>query len=138
MWQCMCYWEYCFKVHSFCQNFFDWLHKFAWIQAKVSLLLVEGKRLSHLSDSLKLLKVQENKVTLSFMCLLVINYSAYKKEKQESVKNKNANIGLSLHLENIFEQKTKWNKLELKLHNFFVGKSICKKYCGYLFEWIFA
>ena len=56
------------------------------------------------------------------MCLLVINYSAYKKEKQESVKNKNANIGLSLHLENIFEQKTKWNKLELKLHNVFVGK----------------
>ena len=33
------------------------------------------------------------------MCLLVINYSAHKKEKQESVKNKNANIGLSLHLE---------------------------------------
>ena len=72
------------------------------------------------------------------MCLLVINYSAYKKEKQESVKNKNANIGLSLHLENIFEQKTKRNKLELKLHNVFVGKSICKKYCRYLFEWIFV
>ena len=31
---------YCFKVHSFCQNFFDWLHKFVRIQAKVSLLFV--------------------------------------------------------------------------------------------------
>ena len=31
MWQCMCYWEYCFKVDSFCQNLFDWLHKFAQI-----------------------------------------------------------------------------------------------------------
>ena len=30
-----------------------------------------------------------------------------KKVKQETVKNKNANIGLSLHLENILEQKTK-------------------------------
>ena len=47
------------------------------IQAKVLLLFVEGKRLSHLSDSLKLLKVQDNKITLSSMCLLVINYSGY-------------------------------------------------------------
>ena len=32
------------------------------------------------------------------MCLLTINYSAYEKEKQETVKNKNGNIGLGLHL----------------------------------------
>ena len=37
---------YCFKVYSLCQNFFDWLDKFVRIQAKVSLLFVEGKRLS--------------------------------------------------------------------------------------------
>ena len=41
------------------------------------------------------------------MCLLVINYSAYKKGKTRNCQNKNANIGLSLHLENILEQKTK-------------------------------
>ena len=47
----------------------------------LSLLFVKGKRLSHLSDSLKIFEVQDNKITLSFMCLLVINYSAYKKGK---------------------------------------------------------
>ena len=67
------------------------------------------------------------------MCLLVINYSAYKKGKQETVKNKNINIGQSLHLEDILEQKTKKNELELKLRNYFFGKSMCKKYCRYLF-----
>ena len=77
----MCGNAYCFKVHSFCQNFFDWLQNIVRIQAKVSLLFVEGKRLSHLSDSLKIFKVQDNKITLSFMCLLVINYNAYKKGK---------------------------------------------------------
>ena len=45
---------------------------------------------------------------------------------------------LSLHLENILEQKTKWNELELKLYNSFFGKSMCKLYCRYLFVWIFA
>ena len=44
---------------------------------KQALLLVESKRLSDLSDSLKLLKVQDNKIKLGFMCSLVINYSAY-------------------------------------------------------------
>ena len=44
---------------------------------KQPLLLVESKKLSDLSDSLKLLKVQDNKITLGFMCSLVINYSAY-------------------------------------------------------------
>ena len=77
MWQCMCYSEYCFKVHPLCQNVFHWLQKVVQIQAKVSLLLVEGKRLSHLSDSMKLLKVQDYKITLNFICFLVINYSAY-------------------------------------------------------------
>ena len=44
---------------------------------------------------------------------------------------------MSLHPENILEQKTKWNKLELKLHIFF-RKSRCKKYFRYLFIWVFA
>ena len=64
-------------LNCFCQNLFDWLQTFVWIQGKVSLLLVEGKRLSHLSDLFKLLKVQDNKITLSFKCLIVIIYSAY-------------------------------------------------------------
>ena len=85
MWQCMCYWEYCFKVHYFCQNFFDWLQKFVPIHTKVSLLLVEVKRLSHLSDSLKLLKVQDNKVTLSCMYLFVSNYSVYQKRRNKKL-----------------------------------------------------
>ena len=83
---------------------------------------VEGKRLSPLSDSFELLKVQDNKITPSFMCLLVSNYNAYRKENQETVKNKNADIGLSPHLGNIFERKAKWNKLELKLHKFVLEK----------------
>ena len=125
MWQCMCYWEYCFKVHSFCQNFFDWLHEFVRILAKVSLLLVEGKRLSHLSDSLKLLKVQDNKITLSFMCLFVISYSAYQKRRNKKLSTTKTNIGLSPHLGNILEQKIKWNKLELKLPIFL--EKVCAK-----------
>ena len=40
---------------------------------------------------------------------------------------------LSLHLENILEQKTKRNELELKLYNSFFGKSMCKLFCRYLF-----
>ena len=81
----MCYSEYCFKVHPFCQNVFHWLQKVAQIQAKVSVLLVEGKRLSHYSDSMKLLKVQDNKITLNFICLLVINYSSYQTDVAISV-----------------------------------------------------
>ena len=61
-----------------------------------------------------------------------------RKEKQETVKNKNTNTGWSLHLENILEQKTEWNELELKLHNYFFGKNMCKKYCRCLFGWTFA
>ena len=49
-----------------CKNLYRSKQKYHW-----------GKRLSHLSDTLKLLKVEDNKITLSFMCLLVINYSAY-------------------------------------------------------------
>ena len=45
------------------------------------MVLVEGKRLSNLLDSLKTLNVQDNERTLGFMCLLVINYSVYKKGK---------------------------------------------------------
>ena len=124
MWQCMCYWECYFKVHYFCQNFFGWKN---WYGSKQKYqFLVEGKRLSHLSDSLKSLKVQDNKITLSFMCLFVISYSAYqKKKKQKTVNNKNTNNGLSLHLENILEQKIKWNKLELKLPIFL--EKVCAK-----------
>ena len=62
----------------FCQNLFDWLHKFVRIQTKVSLLFVEGKSSFSLTENIWCL---DNKITLSFMCLLVINSSAYKKGK---------------------------------------------------------
>ena len=39
------------------------------------------------------------------MCLFVTNYSAYQQRKNKQLlKNKNTNIGLSLHLKNRLEQ----------------------------------
>ena len=51
----------------------------------MSLLIVEGKMLSYLSDSLKLLKVEDKKITLSFFCLLVINYCAFQKGRKKKL-----------------------------------------------------
>ena len=64
-----------------------------------------GQEVSHLSNTLKLLKVQDNKITLSFMCLFVINYSAYQKRR-----NKQLSKTKTLTLVWVYILKIYWNK----------------------------